>query len=29
MCGWGTIDQMLEGRDYLVDRAREAGIATA
>ena len=29
MCGWGTIEQMLEGRDYLVDRAREAGIASA
>ena len=26
MCGWGTIDQMIEGRDYLVDRAREAGV---
>ncbi len=29
MCGWGTIDQMLEGRDYLVERAREAGVADA
>lgn len=28
MCGWGTIEQMLEGRDYLVQRAAEAGIAT-
>ena len=27
MCGWGTTDQMLGGRDYLVERAREAGIA--
>lgn len=27
MCGWGTIDQMLEGREYLVQRAAEAGIA--
>ncbi|MGI9480264.1 MAG: sugar phosphate isomerase/epimerase family protein [Hyphomicrobiaceae bacterium] len=27
MCGWGTIEQMLEGRDYLADRAREAGVA--
>jgi sugar phosphate isomerase/epimerase len=27
MCGWGTGDQMLAGRDYLVERAREAGIA--
>ena len=24
-CGWGTLDQMLEGRDYLAGRAREAG----
>lgn len=29
MCGWGTIEQMLEGRDYLVERAREAGVAGA
>ena len=29
MCGWGTVEQMLEGRDYLVERAREAGIAGA
>jgi sugar phosphate isomerase/epimerase len=29
MCGWGTLDQMLEGRDYLVERAREAGVADA
>ncbi len=27
MCGWGTVEQMLEGRDYLVERAREAGVA--
>ena len=26
-CGWGTLDQMLEGRRYLADKAREAGIA--
>jgi sugar phosphate isomerase/epimerase len=25
-CGWGTIEQMLEGRNYLADRAREAGV---
>ena len=24
--GWGSVEQMLEGRDYLVERAREAGI---
>ncbi len=29
MCGWGTIEQMLEGRDYLIERAREAGVAGA
>jgi len=29
MCGWGTIDQMLAGRNYLVERARTAGIAGA
>jgi sugar phosphate isomerase/epimerase len=27
-CGWGTIDQMLEGRKYLVERAREAGVTS-
>jgi sugar phosphate isomerase/epimerase len=27
MCGWGTVEQMLEGREYLVERAREAGVA--
>jgi sugar phosphate isomerase/epimerase len=27
MCGWGTIEQMIEGRDYLVERAQEAGVA--
>lgn len=26
MCGWGTVEQMLEGRDYLVERAEEAGV---
>jgi sugar phosphate isomerase/epimerase len=26
MCGWGTLDQMLAGRDYLVERARDAGV---
>lgn len=26
-CGWGTIEQMLEGRRYLADKAREAGVA--
>lgn len=26
-CGWGTLDQMLEGRRYLTQKAREAGIA--
>jgi len=25
-CGWGTIEQMLEGRRYLADMAREAGV---
>jgi len=29
MCGWGTLETMLEGRDYLVERAREAGIPNA
>jgi sugar phosphate isomerase/epimerase len=29
MCGWGTLEKMLEGRDYLVDQAREAGIHDA
>ncbi|MDX2159275.1 MAG: TIM barrel protein [Hyphomicrobiaceae bacterium] len=24
-CGWGTLDQMLEGRAYLAAKAREAG----
>ena len=23
---WGTRDDMLRGRDYLVDRAKEAGV---
>lgn len=26
-CGWGTIEQMLEGRQYLAEKAREAGVA--
>ena len=26
-CGWGTVEQMLEGRVYLADKAREAGVA--
>jgi sugar phosphate isomerase/epimerase len=26
-CGWGTIQQMLEGRIYLADKARAAGVA--
>ncbi|MEM9028554.1 MAG: sugar phosphate isomerase/epimerase family protein [Pseudomonadota bacterium] len=29
MCGWGNLDMMLEGRDYLVERAREAGVESA
>ena len=29
MCGWGTLDKMLEGRDYLVERAHEAGVVDA
>jgi len=29
MCGWGTVEQMIEGREYLVERAREAGVANA
>lgn len=29
MCGWGTVEQMLEGREFLVERAREAGVAGA
>ncbi len=29
MCGWGTVEQMIEGREYLVERAREAGVAGA
>lgn len=28
-CGWGTLDEMLEGRRYLAERAREAGVADA
>lgn len=26
-CGWGTLDEMLEGRRYLAGKAREAGVA--
>lgn len=29
MLGWGSVEQMLEGRDYIIDRAREAGIPGA
>jgi sugar phosphate isomerase/epimerase len=25
-CGWGTLDQMLEGRHYLAEKARAAGV---
>ena len=25
-CGWGTLEQMLEGRRYLADKARSAGV---
>ena len=25
--GFGTIEDMLAGRDYMVERAREAGVA--
>ncbi len=28
-CGWGTLDEMLEGRKYLAEKAREAGVADA
>lgn len=28
-CGWGTLDQMLEGRRYLAEAARAAGVAGA
>jgi sugar phosphate isomerase/epimerase len=27
MCGWGSLDDMLVGRAYLLDRAREAEVA--
>jgi len=27
MCGWGTVEQMIEGRDYLVERASAASVA--
>lgn len=26
MCGWGTLEDMLEGREYLVQKAQEAGV---
>jgi len=26
MNGFGTLDDMLAGRDYIVERAREAGV---
>jgi len=26
MCGWGTLEQMMDGRNILVEHAREAGI---
>ena len=29
MCGWGSRDDMLLGRDYLVACARAAGVAEA
>jgi sugar phosphate isomerase/epimerase len=29
MCGWGSIQDMLTGREYLLDCARRAGIAGA
>jgi hypothetical protein len=25
-CGWGTVDQMFEGRKYRVEKARDAGV---
>jgi hypothetical protein len=25
-CGWGTVDQMFEGRKYVVEKACEAGV---
>lgn len=28
MCGWGTLDQMLEGRDILLGHARSAGVTS-
>lgn len=27
MCGWGSLEDMLAGREYLVERAWEAGVA--
>jgi sugar phosphate isomerase/epimerase len=26
-CGWGTLEEMLEGRAWLAEKAREAGVA--
>lgn len=28
-CGWGSLDEMLEGRRYLAEKAKEAGVADA
>lgn len=28
-CGWGTLEEMLEGRNYLADKARLAGVPGA
>ncbi len=28
-CGWGTLEEMLDGRRYLADKAREAGVTGA
>jgi hypothetical protein len=25
-CGWGSVDQMFEGRIYLLEKARAAGV---
>lgn len=29
MCGWGSLDDMLAGREYLVQKAAEAGVSCA
>jgi sugar phosphate isomerase/epimerase len=29
MLGWGGVEDMLDGRDYLIERAREAGVPGA